>query len=426
MACRCRETVWTDYKEFWGLKSCLFSSLDHKWRYGFFPQMAFQHLFNPQHELALAAGRANYTAPASAMRFANDCAMLPLWYAGGNDAVIAPSACSEWLNKTVLSYPQLSGIRIISKAETESEPAPWGVDAQAAQLMAVKGIPAFTESYCSYVRELSDRRHTTGAMEFLRSRCGFAITEPAAILTTRNDVDDFISKTGKWVLKSPLSGSGRGIFMGEGTPPPSVVNWIDGTLRSFGHLMGEKELDKINDFAMEFYIAQEKCTFEGYSLFETNSTGVYSGNKLVSNEFIEQTLCSHTDRCKLLTIRDLLIEYFENQCDGYEGYIGVDMMLYRDDITKEIQIDPMVEMNMRMTMGLVARIFHDRFVAPSSTGTFRIEHFRNNAELMNRIGELSAMQTTITDGRIAKGVQILCPISNISEYIAVAEVTPQA
>ena len=39
------------------------------------------YLFNPDSDLALANNEANYIAPASARRMAQDMALLPIWYA---------------------------------------------------------------------------------------------------------------------------------------------------------------------------------------------------------------------------------------------------------------------------------------------------------------------------------------------------------
>ena len=50
------------------------------------------YLFNPDSDLALANNESNYIAPASARRMAQDMALLPIWYAAPDSAVLAPSA----------------------------------------------------------------------------------------------------------------------------------------------------------------------------------------------------------------------------------------------------------------------------------------------------------------------------------------------
>ena len=53
------------------------------------------YVFNPDADMALADGKENYIAPASARLMARDLALLPLWYAGVGDGVLAPSAYNE-------------------------------------------------------------------------------------------------------------------------------------------------------------------------------------------------------------------------------------------------------------------------------------------------------------------------------------------
>jgi hypothetical protein len=45
------------------------------------------YLFNPDSDLALANNEANYIAPASARRMAQDMALLPIWYAAPGKGV---------------------------------------------------------------------------------------------------------------------------------------------------------------------------------------------------------------------------------------------------------------------------------------------------------------------------------------------------
>lgn len=53
------------------------------------------HLFNPENDLALANFGINYTPPASAVKIADDLAILPMWYAPEGAKVIAATAQNE-------------------------------------------------------------------------------------------------------------------------------------------------------------------------------------------------------------------------------------------------------------------------------------------------------------------------------------------
>jgi predicted ATP-grasp superfamily ATP-dependent carboligase len=56
----------------------------------------------------------------------------------------------------------------------------------------------------------------------------------------------------------------------------------------------------------------------------------------------------------------------------YEGYFGIDMMIYDDNGT--MMIAPCVEVNLRMTMGVVAHRLMERVVAPGLHARMRVEH----------------------------------------------------
>ena len=48
------------------------------------------HIFNPENDLALADGGANYCPTPAAAYIAYDLASLPLWFAGEQDCVVLP------------------------------------------------------------------------------------------------------------------------------------------------------------------------------------------------------------------------------------------------------------------------------------------------------------------------------------------------
>ena len=55
------------------------------------------HIFNPDADMALADGKENYIAPASARLMARDLALLPLWYAGVGLRPIMRHSCNGCL-----------------------------------------------------------------------------------------------------------------------------------------------------------------------------------------------------------------------------------------------------------------------------------------------------------------------------------------
>ena len=107
---------------------------------------------------------------------------------------------------------------------------------------------------------------------------------------------------------------------------------------------------------MLFECHHDGIDFIGYSLFESRN-GAYSRNILASNEDIEDVIAGYISRNTLNGIREGLISIFTDTLEGhYEGFLGVDQMICMTDSPVFI---PVSEINLRMTMGLIARNRHD-------------------------------------------------------------------
>ena len=107
---------------------------------------------------------------------------------------------------------------------------------------------------------------------------------------------------------------------------------------------------------MLFECHHEGIDFIGYSLFESKN-GAYSKNILASNEEIEEMIAGYIPHNALTAIREGLISIlFDALAGHYEGFLGVDQMICQTGVPIFI---PVSEINLRMTMGLIARNQHD-------------------------------------------------------------------
>ena len=109
---------------------------------------------------------------------------------------------------------------------------------------------------------------------------------------------------------------------------------------------------------MLFECHHEGIDFIGYSMFESRN-GAYSKNILASNEEIEDMIAGYIPREKLIAIREDLTAILADTLVGhYEGFLGVDQIICQTDSPILI---PVSEINLRMTMGLIARNQYDHF-----------------------------------------------------------------
>ncbi|MBO5721342.1 MAG: hypothetical protein J6R61_07490, partial [Bacteroidales bacterium] len=84
------------------------------------------HLFNPENDLALADGNANYCAPPSAMKIAYDLSSLPLWFAEDDDFVLlADNLHKKYYDVISQTFP-LPQIYTSNDADIITKCSPWG------------------------------------------------------------------------------------------------------------------------------------------------------------------------------------------------------------------------------------------------------------------------------------------------------------
>ena len=108
---------------------------------------------------------------------------------------------------------------------------------------------------------------------------------------------------------------------------------------------------------MLFECHHEGIDFIGYSLFESRN-GAYSKNILASNEDIEAMIAGYIPLDTLIAIREGMTAILADTLAGhYEGFLGVDQIICQADSPVFV---PVSEINLRMTMGLIARNRYDR------------------------------------------------------------------
>ena len=100
----------------------------------------------------------------------------------------------------------------------------------------------------------------------------------------------------------------------------------------------------------------EGIDFIGYSLIESRN-GAYNRNIHASNDDIEDIIAGYISRDTLIAIREGLKAILADTLAGhYEGFLGVDQMICK---TASPVFIPVSEINLRMTMGLIARNQYD-------------------------------------------------------------------
>lgn len=319
------------------------------------------YLFNPEHDLALAHGAHNYTAPPFARQLRHDLRLLPAWVAPAGSYIAIPDDCSvnedrRWLQDHHLDITPVPISQIADLGDCRIHP--WGWDATLRHQLQQAGVsPDYlpSDEQLDWIRRLSHRRTSIAVHQAL----GNAFSPCPVELSTVNEVTAFMRQHPGCYLKMPWSGSGKGIYrVIDPTGDNHVPRWIAGALHRQGSLLCEVGLDKVQDFAIECKCRDGHTMLMGYSVFDSDFHSQYGAGRVAPMEELHEALLGLYPDLDPVT-GQVLMAIDELIAQHYDGPVGIDMMLYRDD-KGNIALNPCVEVNLRMTMGMVTAAMGSR------------------------------------------------------------------
>ena len=298
--------------------------------------MKLPPLFNPSNDMALAANVRQYSPPRRIQQMEEDLRDLAQYWKEG----------------------------------------PWGWSLATKQRYLRMGVPESQlpcDEQLSEIRRLSSRAFACEyAKGISQEACGVHVFKPcmARFCTNLDEVKDSMANSQCSIIKSPWSSSGRGNMV----VCEPVKNFdqllkhrIEHIIRKQGGVVVEPfYADKQQDFAMEFWVDDEGVQFLGYSVFSADKTGHYYGNYVESQEMLLERIALP------VPLLQNLIEH--HRCElaklDYRGPVGIDMMKLKSGV------HPCVEINFRMTMGLLAILLNnkgacnDQLLTPNRTHGF--------------------------------------------------------
>lgn len=382
-------------------------------------------VFNPEHDLALANGDAHYLAPRNIREMAHDLAPLMDYLA--------------W-------------------------DTPWGWDAAVVSHLHKSGIPRQelpTDTMLAALRTLSER---ITAHHLLQQMLPLSVhlTGESYVCRSLDDIKTYATQHSHLLLKAPLSGSGKGLrHLNLNDNHPSsrrstsaltstfkkIESWADALIRRHGYLTAEPYYDKVQDFAMEFIVADGQCHFIGYSLFTTDDHGRYDSNLLLSDADIEARLSEYIPHSVLHDVRHFveghtgLIVPAEWDTSRFPITFGIDMMIVNDrgqQLTvdgqhpirpdgnsqlrthnSQFKLHPCVEINLRMNMGIIAHEVRRHLMAPEATGIYRLTLFADHAALAAFDEEQRALYPALyRDGLLVRGYHPLTSTEGNTRHLA--------
>ncbi|MCF0243219.1 MAG: hypothetical protein HUK06_00490 [Bacteroidaceae bacterium] len=334
------------------------------------------HIFNPEHEIALALDKARFTPSHNVVKMRRELAYIPILWATDGDYVLVEDVeysykAAEKFGAYIKGDVHFVGANRLRAMIKEKQSrgffdmvaVPWGWDKAIVYQLKSLGWPEThlpSEEFLDEVRKVSHRRT---ALSFLK-KMGSSFTSHE--VNNINDIVGYIQQYGDVVLKSPWSCSGRGIrFVNQDNCTPSLLRWIENVISQQGSLMVEPRYDKLRDFALEFEAVDGGVKYCGLSVFDTCYT-VYTSSLIATEdrkmEVLEQYMTREQLEDLIRQCEDYLSEVLPQ---GYEGGIGIDMMIVKNG--EGFLVHPCVEINFRRTMGHVALCFDARPFRPDRT-----------------------------------------------------------
>lgn len=324
------------------------------------------HVFNPEHDIALASGLRNFTSPHAGRQLRHDLGWIPALWCDKDDVVLVDdvataqhkSACFGVQNhrfcssKVALLKPE-SGTFV-------SHVSPWGWDAALHERLKRMGVDVSImpdEHQLSTIRALSHRRTSMSLLPELRTD---DTVGEAFECTSLDAVAAVQERYGHIVVKAPWSSSGRGVRFTDKPCDEHMSGWLRNVISQQGSVMAEPYYNKVKDFAMEFTAhADGSVSYDGLSLFHTKN-GSYTGNILATEGFKRERL-SHYLPLKLIdSISQTVCQRLPMLLAGkYCGPLGIDMMVVGTE-REGFLLHPCVEINLRNTMGHVALLLSER------------------------------------------------------------------
>lgn len=348
------------------------------------------HIFNPEHDIALACNKRRFTAPHAAQELRTSIGWIPALWASDGDMVLVDDVAFA-IKAAARCKEKKAEVLFVSDADIRGvhfdHILPWGWDKALKTRLIDDGVPAEqmpSDNVMEHLRLLSSRVQTKNTLKHLReglaSTCGEAFSTSDISL-----IEDSVTSGNHIVIKSPWSSSGRGVRYVEHSITPSVRGFLRNVIREQGEVMVEPYYNKVKDFGMEFEsMADGSVVYRGLSLFLTHN-GAYTGNLLAHEDEKAEMLSRYVEPQLIDEIKTRACRYFANMFKGiYQGPFGVDMMIVASgDEGDGFLLHPCVEINLRRTMGHVALA-----LTPEVASPHRLMHIDHEVNYLLRVSPI--------------------------------------
>ena len=181
------------------------------------------HIFNPEHDIALAANLKRFTAPHAGRQMRADLGFLPALWADDGDFVLVDDVAAalesvRHVRKYAhdVAFVSLADLKGLTPFVDDLIIDPWGWDITLKdQLLRANGALAGcmpSDEVLSTVRQMSSRRFAASELLPVLVNSHNGLVGESCYCETMESVSEAVERYGcQAVLKSPWSSSGRGV-----------------------------------------------------------------------------------------------------------------------------------------------------------------------------------------------------------------------
>lgn len=326
------------------------------------------HIFNPEHDIALAMNMPRFTPPHAGRQMRADLSFLPAIWADDGDMVVvddveAAVEAVRHIRKYAhdvlfVTLDDLRNLALDISSAVKIEPWGWDVAVRGQLLRAQPSLQQFLpdDAALAAIRQMSSRQFASEHLLPLLHDANPSVVGESVYCDSEQKTLAMIGQYGKSVLKSPWSCSGRGIrYINTPEPDEHTVGWLRNVIRQQGGIMVEPFYAKVYDFGMEFQSTPDKgIVYSGISLFDTRA-GAYTGSICATENDKREMLSQYVDLTLIDNICQQIQTILQPLMNGvYYGPFGIDMMAVAKNSGSGFLLHPCVELNLRRTMGHVA------------------------------------------------------------------------
>jgi hypothetical protein len=350
------------------------------------------YYFNPTCEYAVGNGQPSWQPNLLLQKMEEDLGTLPSYFAHQKDIVLVkkmpPVPFMRKMEDIGMDIPEFFPVHEITRDKNiadrpKNRLLPWGWSPAVHRLLGPLKSSCSAEFHESPVaqwrpdyRDLYSRKFARDILYSLLPHLPSEFTIQSHMLPeiciSVKQIGQLQSRWRKIMVKAPWSSSGRGLQPLTKTPVvPKVQEKLQGIINDQGYAMAEPFLNKQLDLALQFELKKGKVQYLGVSRFITDRKGRYEGNYLNgwAPELNSAVVKFAEMMCQLLPAPIAAVIEAGELAKSFEGSFGVDTLIFTDE-EGSLRINPCLELNLRMTMGLLS-LRLEKIIAPGKKAVYK-------------------------------------------------------